>query len=82
MNDLRKAAQIAVEALEADPDDMVEVTKDHWEYKREQAWKILRAALAQPDRGPLTLQEVDAIWFTKTDMESVVRAVERAHGIE
>ena len=50
MSDLRKAAQIAVEALEADPDDMVEVTKDHWEYKREQAWKILRAALAQPEK--------------------------------
>lgn len=36
---------------------------------------------AQPQRKPLTPQEADAIWFTNTDMESVVRAVERAHGI-
>jgi len=37
---------------------------------------------APPQRKPLTLQEVDVIWATKTDIESVVRAVERAHGIE
>ena len=36
---------------------------------------------APPQRKPLTLQEVDVIWATKTDIESVVRAVERAHGI-
>lgn len=38
----------------------------------------------EPPRGqrkPLTPQEVDAIWATKTDIESVVRAVEKAHGI-
>jgi hypothetical protein len=36
---------------------------------------------APPQRKPLTLQEVDEIWSTKTDIESVVRAVEKAHGI-
>ena len=32
-------------------------------------------------RKPLTLQQVDLIWETKTDIESVVRAVEKMHGI-
>jgi hypothetical protein len=49
MSELRKAAQQALEALEDDPDEMVEVEKDRWEYKREVAWKVLRAALAQPE---------------------------------
>ena len=54
MSDLRNAAQQALEALEDDPEEMVEVEKDRWEYKREVAWKVLRAALAQPERQPLT----------------------------
>ena len=37
--------------------------------------------LHPPQRKPLTRQEVDAIWATKTDIESVVRAVEAAHGV-
>jgi hypothetical protein len=48
MSDLRKAAQMALEALEADPYEIVEVEKDRWGYTREVAWRILRAALAQP----------------------------------
>ena len=53
MDELRKAAQMALEALEADPDDLVEVEKDQWEYTREVASRILRAALALPEQEPV-----------------------------
>ena len=49
MQDLRKAAQQALEALETDPDAMVEVTENHWHYTRDLAFDALRAALAQPE---------------------------------
>lgn len=46
---LRQAAQQALEALESDPDAMVEVTECHWDYKRDLAITALRAALAEPE---------------------------------
>ena len=49
MSDLRKAAQQALEAFESDPNAMVEVTEQHWEYTRDLALDALRAALAQPE---------------------------------
>lgn len=52
MQDLRKAAQQALEALETDPDAMVEVTENHWHYTRDLAFVALRAALAQPESEP------------------------------
>jgi hypothetical protein len=34
-----------------------------------------------PERKPLTDEEMDKIWFNSKSFESIVRAVEKAHGI-
>ncbi len=60
MDELRKAAQMALEALESDPDAMVEVTENHWHYTRDLALDALRAALAQPEQEPVA-------WMQKED---------------
>ena len=76
---LRAAAQQALEAFDhcyggiswgvTDPDVMTE------------ALQTLRAALALPERQPLTEQEIcESLGFGSVDIE-FVRMVERAHGI-
>ena len=52
MNDLRKAAEQALEALEKmspDTDTLVEVEPHIWEYRSSLVIQALRQALAQPD---------------------------------
>jgi hypothetical protein len=52
MNDLRKAAEMALEALEnmsPDTDTLVEVEPHVWEYRGSLVIQALRQALAQPD---------------------------------
>jgi hypothetical protein len=48
MTSLREAAQQALEALEDEPNAMVEWKPNHWEYKRNLAITALRTALAEP----------------------------------
>jgi hypothetical protein len=36
---------------------------------------------ARPERKPLTEAEMDKIWFDAKSFESIVRAIEKAHGI-
>jgi len=82
MNTLREAAQAALEAFDhcyggiswgvTDPDVMTE------------ALQTLRAALAQPERKPLTIQQISELWGMcnhPENIESFVRAIERFHGI-
>jgi len=52
MNDLRKAAEMALEALEKmspETDTLVEVAPHVWEYRGSLVIQALRQALAQPD---------------------------------
>lgn len=80
MSDLRKAAQMALEALEyyVEQTRPIHCTSD--------AIDALRAALAQPERKPLTDDEIaeicmDCSLMTPSDIY-FARAIERAHGIE
>ncbi len=79
MSDLRKAAEQALEAME-------------WAVSYDKVWKCtpaieaLRAALAQPERKPLTDEEMREVlktfYFDPNVMfGDVVRAIEKAHGI-
>ena len=47
---LQQAALQALEALESDPDAMVEVSECHWDYKRDLAITALKQALAEPEQ--------------------------------
>ena len=49
MSDLRKAAEMALEALMQTEDVMVEVEPNVWEYKSIVAINALRQALAEPE---------------------------------
>lgn len=71
MTTLREAAQMALDAMESEPDvDPIFAgeTITH-----------LRAALAQPERKPLPEEEIYKLfgWYAMP----FVRAIERAHGI-
>jgi hypothetical protein len=78
MSDLRKAAEMALEALDSDHPDI-----------QLRAAITLRAALAQPEppqRTPLTKQQIKDIdslcaWGGDRSTIAVARAIERAHGI-
>jgi hypothetical protein len=55
---LREAAQQALEALEDEPNAMVEWKPNHWEYKRNLAITALRTALAEPEQEPVAWMNV------------------------
>ena len=73
---LREAAQQALEALE-----------DPWKVCPEgvaDAITALRTALAEPERKPLTDEEIDALPLPPSGtatVRDIVRLIERAHGI-
>jgi len=76
---LREAAQQALEALDAYSWEQVDAAR-----------AALRTALAEPERKPLTDEEIDALPWTKNYESDVTlyealrdfaRAIERAHGI-
>ena len=79
---LRQAAQRALKAMEDGEDraDMIEFSD---------ALIALRAALAEPERKPLTDEEIDDLWLSPPEEVRNVRfrhtkfarAIERAHGI-
>ena len=71
---LQQAAQRALKAMEDGEDraDMIEFSE---------ALIALRAALAEPDRKPLTDEEIGKIAGDCLDAWSCARAIERAHGI-
>lgn len=86
MSDLRKAAQMALEALIGAGDDMDVAMQD--------AFVALRAALAQPEQEPLTEDEIELayqeVWrslpsdFSYTSynwIEQGIRYAEQLHGI-
>ena len=85
MSDLRKAAQQALEALDFDPRSVTISCVP----RLKSAAEVLRAALAQPERKPLTDEEMDKLFGYETERGAVpghlavafVRIVERAHGI-
>ena len=104
---LRKAAQMAYNALSRDPADPIFVgeTIDKlraalaqpepepaaWIRQRDNVLALNDGGLfgsdwtplytAPPQRKPLTEEEMDKIWFDAKGFESIVRAIERAHGI-
>ena len=55
---LREAAQQALEALEDEPNAMVEWKPNHWEYKRVLALTAIRTALAEPEQDEIDLTTV------------------------
>ena len=84
---LREAAQQALEAM-ACMRDMV-AHPDNLQFI-DNAITALRTALAEPERKPLTDEEIDALPWTKNYESDVTlyealrdfaRAIERAHGI-
>ena len=83
MDLLRQAAQQMVAAMESYPHSMIESPEGCWNYTRDLALDALRAALAQPERKPLTDEEIQDL--AKSMDESVkwplCRAIEKAHGI-
>lgn len=95
MNNLRKAAEQALEALEnvldnyGEPLDKLSITGGMYEalYCRD-AITALRAALAEPVQEPLTEDEIALIVADcsasahRHDDFSFARAIERAHGIK
>ena len=91
MDLLRQAAQQMVTAMESHPHSMVESPENCWNYTRDLALDALRAALAQPERKPLTDEEMrecaqamDAEPLAEgwSELIKFARAIERAHGIE
>jgi hypothetical protein len=62
MNDLRKAAQQMVAAMESYPNSMVESPENHWHYTRDLALDALRAALAQPEPEPVAWRYDEATY--------------------
>ncbi len=80
---LREAAQQALEALKMIDNAMPFPVAKH-------AIKQLSAALAEPERKPLSDEEIDDIWnrycdemgeASINDAYDIARAIERAHGI-
>ena len=59
MTSLRQAAQQALEALESDPDEMVDRGDGHWDFKHDLAITALRAALAEPEQEPVAWMDID-----------------------
>ena len=81
MNNLRQAAQQALEAMESFQQS---IGIFRGEFEEEVA--ALRAALAEPERKPLTDDEIAIISVAcaathRHDDRSFTRAIERAHGI-
>ena len=81
MNDLRTAAQQALEAM----DKATRFMSDADYRKLNEAITALRAALAQQaepvQRKPLTEEEIERICMTYQSPRQAARAIERAHGI-
>ena len=76
---LREAAQQALEALESCWEKGL--TRKNWK-QAEEAITALRTALAEPERKPLTDEEILRISLeTPVDLYAFARAIERAHGI-
>jgi hypothetical protein len=95
MSDLRKAAQEALEALEYINKDSFEPLGIPLPGEIDITMDALRAALAQPERKPLTDDEIELayreIWRNLSDgfshtsaewIETGIRYAEKAHGIE
>jgi hypothetical protein len=95
MDLLRQAAQQMVTAMESHPHSMVELPENCWNYTRDLALDALRAALAQPERKPLTEDDIELayreIWRDLSDgfshtsaewIEAGIRYAEKVHGIE
>jgi hypothetical protein len=78
---LREAAQKALEALEW----VNRYGSDEHGPSTFGAEHVLREALAEPERRPLTDEEIDALWnqhrASPNWLVDLTRAVERAHGI-
>ena len=76
---LRAAAQQALEALEDEPNAMVEWKPNHWEYKRVLALTAIRTALAEPEQDEIDLTTVymagrmDERKVQRTEQEPVAR---------
>jgi hypothetical protein len=78
MTDLRKAAKMALKALEnmsPDTDTLVEVEPHVWEYRGSLVIQALRQALAQPDEVLLSLKQLMSLWAWKV---IVTRCFQRA----
>ena len=86
MTDLRKAAQEALEALEYINKDSFEPLGIPLPGEIDITMDALRAALAQPQRKPLTEDEISEIAmdcsFVSESDTYFARAIEKAHGIE
>ena len=89
MTTLREAAQQALEALESCWEKGL--TRKNWK-QTEEAITALRTALAEPERKPLTDEEIellavkhappiDPAFAQHDDFIEFARAIERAHGI-
>jgi len=80
MSDLRKAAQAVLDAI-----DYLDAYPDGGIDEAEAAIEALRAALAQPERKPLTEDEISEIAmdcsFVSESDTYFARAIEKAHGI-
>ena len=83
MNKQREALEMALLALEIAPLDHNSVKSSFFE-KRHYAIIALREALAEPARKPLTDEEIDNLELPPNGctMRELVRAIERAHGID
>lgn len=96
MNDLRKAAEQAVEALENSR--VFVTTREKIKHPEGTEWyderiAALRAALAEPERKPLSLDQIEDLesraYAATTEKGAplfvyalrLVRSVEKAHGI-
>ena len=80
MSELRKAAQQALEALKNTVEYLPVHFDDHFE-----AIEVLKAALAQPERKPLTDETLMALLPGAVRLppgwKDFARAIEKAHGI-
>jgi hypothetical protein len=56
----------------------VELLHFMYESKRREVEQL---ETAQLERKPLTEEEIDKVWFDAKGFESIVRAIEKAHGI-
>ena len=92
MNDLRKAAQQALEALETASRNGADGLKRYEIKEIDDTIAKIHAALAQPEppqRKPLTDQEAKVLWADVYEpghhlwilAERFARAIEKAHGI-
>ena len=65
MTNLQLAAQQALEALQSDPNAMVKVSENYWDYKRDLAITALKQALSGHGQKPAGWQWLDTANYRK-----------------